>query len=295
MEISITRLPGNCAMTRPLRYAICVMCGDLFGKSAKRVTMKFCSNTCRRSGRHWPKLGLTPARGTCERCGKDFAKPPRGTAYRFCSRDCATRGKSGPTRHNKTTLQCAFCFRPYERSPADALKSKFCSARCYAEFQKRAQFGDKNSNFKNAGWKICEACGEQFKSYTANRRYCGQSCSHPSAASEAMRNAIRGREAEDWCFTRLANAGYQVAESPGSRGPFDLLAIHDDHPEIAVQVKRTKNITRRWYGAELRKMQACALEDETILKQLWCWVDDHGWFVVHLENNGERRGQWLDE
>ena len=42
--------------------------------------------------------------------------------------------------------------------------------------RRSSMIGAKNPNFKNAGWHVCDACGETFHSYVKTRRFCSRRC-----------------------------------------------------------------------------------------------------------------------
>lgn len=98
-----------------------------------------------------------------------------------------------------------------------------------------------------------------------------------------MANLRRGIEAERKCMKELEKQGFHVSRSAASKGAYDLIAMNASELRL-IQVKRTKHHARR---AEKRVIallrDAPCPQVPCIKKQLWCWIDHHGWFITEIE------------
>lgn len=221
---------------------------------------------------------------SCQVCGEAFR--PRHARNRFCSRACGVLGRSGPSRKASAVpnVQCAYCGKPLWRKPSTVRKRErfYCSLPCKDAHQKTLMAGADNHNYRGAGWKVCEGCGDRFKSYNSSRRFCGVSCSQRLNKNEYLTNARRGREAEKMCADELASRGYLAFRSAGSRGPFDVIGINRQEI-LLVQVGRTKNHARRRLPKKLRQLMRAVCPDSPIIRrQLWAYVDGSGWTVTEV-------------
>jgi len=260
----------------------CLQCGKQIEK--KNYNQKFCSIKC--------KIAFYGTRHKytieCKQCRKKF-HPHRKTQL-FCSRECAVKGRKGKTKRQtvKYNTQCAECGKPLYRKQSYLNKTKVicCSKTCFANSQRKRYKGSENPNFQNVPLKRCEGCGKLFKSYSKTRRYCGPSCGHSKAASEAIANLTRGYQAEIWCRNKLQEQGYHATLSAGSKGEYDVIAISQDEI-LLIQVKRTKS---RQPGrifpkpALIKLVNAKAPNHKIIHKQMWTWVDNIGWKIKEVEN-----------
>ena len=98
-----------------------------------RNQTKWCSETCAKN--HYKRPSKT---GKCQECNKVFEYPRCEDNRKFCSRHCL--GKDNARRNNapriakRIQLTCKQCNKTYERPPAYAKKSKFCSRTCQTAF-----------------------------------------------------------------------------------------------------------------------------------------------------------------
>jgi Holliday junction resolvase-like predicted endonuclease len=77
----------------------------------------------------------------------------------------------------------------------------------------------------------------------------------------------------------LEAKGYHVSRSAASKGQFDVIAISEAEI-LLIQVKRTKNKARRFAPKYINQLAAVPVPKSPIIrKQLWCWLDRHGWEV----------------
>ena len=228
--------------------------------------------------------------GACEWCGDLFSKTPRGKPYRFCSRDCGVRGRGGPTRRAMVAKACAVCGRGYEIKSSHAIGSKYCSNKCKVSAIDHS--GVSNPNFKGGGQRVCEGCSAMYVSYNKARRFCSEECGWANAPEESVRNGRRGYDAELKCCSELSSRGMTALRSAASRGPFDVVAFGMDGA-ISIQVKRTKDPSRRRHPKVVKEIAVLgAPVTEANRKQLWCWVDRKGWFVVDIKPDGSTIEGW---
>jgi Holliday junction resolvase len=228
--------------------------------------------------------------GVCEYCGMPFVKAHRGKPYRFCSRACGVRGRSGPTQRNQVRMKCRKCGKKYEIKASHAGKSLYCSMRCL--FASRDIGGIKNPNFKNSGLRVCEGCGCTYKTYDKARRFCSANCSHTESAGITVKNLRRGNDAELRCAETLDDHGFAVLRSARSRGPFDVFAIGQTGIYL-IQVKRSGSAGRRFQRKTIRELTAITVP-ATAHKQIWCWVDQRGWFITDILSDGATYSRWSD-
>lgn len=216
---------------------------------------------------------------------------PRGKPYKFCSRTCAVRGRTGISRRNRVVLNCKKCGRKYERKESAAGKSFYCSFKCL--IADRDIGGLRNPNFKNAGWRRCEGCGSAYRSYSKTRRFCSALCGAAAQGEQAVANQRRGYDAELRCMEVLSDHGFIVFRSAASKGPFDVIAIGSGGLYL-IQVKRTKEISRRRFPGVVRDLQKFDLP-ATANMQIWCWVDRTGWYVIDILRDGTTHERWMED
>ena len=213
----------------------------------------------------------------CEQCGDVFK--PTHSWNRFCGRACGVLGRSGPTRKASagTNSRCGYCGKAFYRQPNKLYNVCYCSKSCFVNHKRIRTLGSDNPNYRGAGWKTCEGCGESYKSYDARRRFCGVTCSQSLSQNEYLANHRKGIAAEILCAKELRGRGYSVCRSAGSRGEFDVIAVNESEV-LLVQVATTKHRARRFARKKLRKLQrvACPVGAK---KELWVLVDGHGWFI----------------
>lgn len=107
---------------------------------------------------------------TCDNCGETFDRrisEVREQAKVYCSRDC--QGRS-------VEKKCHYCGEKYRIKAFQADKSSYCSKFCMAEDYQTRLSGKNNPNYRGAGDKICEGCGEYYHSYDKKRKYCSREC-----------------------------------------------------------------------------------------------------------------------
>lgn len=69
---------------------------------------------------------------------------------------------------------CASCGKS-ERPTARQTKQTYCSYKCMSDGYKERMKGRSNPNYKAAAQKVCNNCGQEFKSYTSGK-YCSRQC-----------------------------------------------------------------------------------------------------------------------
>lgn len=97
-----------------------------------------------------------------------------------------------------------------------------------------------------------------------------------------MTNQRRGYATENAAVNALRKLGYQAFRSSRSLGAYDIIAISDAEI-LLIQCKRTKEWSRRAPPKYLEKLRlATAPANACVRKQLWCWVDRHGWHITDV-------------
>lgn len=111
----------------------------------------------------------------CEQCGIEYLA--WRNRQRFCSKDCQYTA----TRTRMPRI-CEICGKRFTETPsriADG-KGRFCSRRCYAEWQSRTMAGDASPFWNGGEIEItCEQCGLVFsvcQALAAGRRFCSSKC-----------------------------------------------------------------------------------------------------------------------
>ena len=220
----------------------------------------------------------------CLQCRKGFR------AYRakmkFCSRACGVLGRKGITRKASATnnAQCGYCGKTLYRKPSNLKRNKivYCSLTCCSMHRKSRFLGSANPNYRNAGHRRCEGCGMAYKSLVVNRRFCGIKCSQRLQHNEYLTNLRRGLEAEKRCMAELKSQGYSVFLSAASRGPYDVIALNENHA-LLISVKRTKSYYRRSLPIARRALlKAIMPMNGHFRKQLWCFVEGYGWVITEM-------------
>jgi Holliday junction resolvase len=130
--------------------------------------------------------------------------------------------------------------------------------------------GKNNGNYQGAGFRSCEACGKEYKSYDKNRRYCSSDCSAAAAVNTAMTARKQGRYGELLCQRKLESLGYLVVRSMASRGPYDIVAIKPDHI-LLVQVKSMKRKNQHVIDEAVQLLRESP-STTTAKRQLWCLI-----------------------
>lgn len=228
--------------------------------------------------------------GSCKLCGSLFQKTPRGKPYLFCSRTCAVQGRSGPSKKQNIIVKC-LCGTTFTTNQSKLkANKKYCSRQCAAKFYDKT--GTNNPNYKNAGWRNCEACDSLYHSYDKNRRYCGTLCAESKQGGIALGNQRRGYDAELKCFERLLNDGFLPMRSAASKGPFDVVGFSSKGTYF-VQVKRTKLEARKKFPRVVKELSEI-IPSEPCAKQIWVWVDRKGWFFIHINKDGTTEEWWDD-
>lgn len=221
--------------------------------------------------------------GTCLLCGSAFTKKARGVAYKFCSRYCAVRGRQGSSRKHSILRSCVKCGSSYSVNKARDGLTKYCSNKCKQDSS--CMRGAANPNYKGAGIRVCVACGDNYRSYNKARKYCSSKCSYISASDLTVICLRRGDDAETMCKIELQSRGLLATKTKNSRGPFDVLAVGDGKVFL-IQVKRTIHRHLRHQKKAFSILSdVCAQLGTNVERQVWCWVDGHGWFITRLDSD----------
>lgn len=168
---------------------ICTGCGREFVPRDKRYA-KYCSYEC--SAKHKAELSYEKNKLECIQCGKEFVKR-RGSnstegTNSFCSRKCwgawrtdhkKTEGQSMCKVYFKACVTCGGLFTSKKNN------RKYCSSKCSSRFhwgknkkdrlkKIRDKYREENSIQKID--RVCLWCGNHFKTYYQNKRFCSLSC-----------------------------------------------------------------------------------------------------------------------
>ena len=145
----------------------CKVCGDTYTVPPSQVERsKYCSTECQYEAK---KTGQYLE---CQHCGDIFWCVRRGSS-KYCSSACywASMRPEGVTE--KPTLECERCSMPFEVSPSQIGKRKYCNEWC--------RKGYVLSSGQNAVLRVCESC-EEYKPPSAfptkgeHRRSSCQAC-----------------------------------------------------------------------------------------------------------------------
>lgn len=225
----------------------------------------------------------------CAICGKKFY--PNRRTQKTCSRKCGVLSRTGPTARaskEKYNTQCRECGKPIYRKPSLLKKNgnQFCAIACHSLYRVKSCAGERNPNYRNVPPKICQGCGQEYKSYDKTRRFCSPECASDNAISENIGNVRLGIFYEKECAKLLRAEGYCVTLSQASRGPFDIIALSEEEI-LLVQVKFTK----RKSNVSLRKH--CRILSEVASPgnckhQLWVYVNGLGWHITEVSKDGGR-------
>lgn len=244
------------------------------------VRSKWCSRRCK-SKAAYPSTRRYPK--TCAICGTQFMA--FRSTIETCSRKCGAAYRGGPhkTTPRSANKTCANCGAPIWKKRSFNWARAYCDFRCKTEHARVLFAGEANPNYKAAGLRTCIACGKTYKSYQSGRRYCGAMCSRAFSAGESMANLRRGAEAERECVLELKRRGYNAFRSAASKGPFDVIGISESEV-LLIQVKRTKAQGRRNQSKACADLRTVPVPQHAIIRrQMWCWVDRKGWFVVDVQ------------
>jgi len=178
---------------------------------------------------------------TCVVCGVSFYPSHHKNAA--CSRKCGCVIRGGRNKTNPCYVTCAFCAKDIitKASKIKRHKSFFCDKDCMAEWAKVFLRGKANPNYKNAGWKLCQGCGNKFRSYNTRRKFCSNNCAVVAIRGHPLYAAKIGLRYERLCARTLEKMGFIVGLTKASRGPFDVIAFNGQET-LFVQVKKTNNI-----------------------------------------------------
>lgn len=189
----------------------------------------------------------------CCVCGDTFY--PSKAKNRACSRKCGCAIRSGPCQTNQVQMNCTYCGKIFTRNPkvSSGKDRLFCSNICHGEWKSKNSIGERNPNFRNAGWRTCQGCGKQYKNYNKQRKFCGKNCTAKALEKRGMYAIQLGEEYENLCSNLLAGAGWFVLRTKNSRGPFDVVAVKNGRTRF-IQVKKTTGYNppaSQWEGLRL--------------------------------------------
>ena len=100
------------------------------------------------------------------------------------------RGKNHPKYKQKIKLTCKQCGKDFSIYPSWVKKGiKFCSAKCYGDWESEHQRGENNSNFKGGNIElICQKCGKKFQvlRWHTFRKFCSHICRAKAYTEESL-------------------------------------------------------------------------------------------------------------
>ena len=215
----------------------------------------------------------------CKLCGNIFLA--NKSKRLFCSRSCGVRGRSGNKRYNKFLVNCDLCggdifVKPYLKK---INKLHFCNNGCHAKWRSKNSKGSKNPNYKNSGNRICEGCGNAYKSYNKDRKFCGVNCGQRYEKDHPMYKAVIGNKYEMECAKILYNNGWLVGKSEASRGPFDIVGIKGRVVKF-IQVKKTG--TRNKLSPSLWKDIIKLKVPLFVVKEVWVNNKNEDWEIIKI-------------
>lgn len=70
---------------------------------------------------------------------------------------------------------CASCGKQ-EPATVHQRRKKYCSRACTAIAYKVRFAGNSNNNYRDAARKKCEACGNEYRAYSKQRKFCSHAC-----------------------------------------------------------------------------------------------------------------------
>jgi 5-methylcytosine-specific restriction endonuclease McrA len=77
----------------------------------------------------------------------------------------------------RVSKTCQICGAEILLKPSHAAKAgTYCSVDCMAVGYTSRMTGKNNPNFRDAGRKICQSCGKEFRSYEKTRKLCSMAC-----------------------------------------------------------------------------------------------------------------------
>jgi hypothetical protein len=220
----------------------------------------------------------------CIVCGREFF--PAHKHYMTCSRKCGCKIRRGPSRTFRLSVACDTCGKIVRVNAFRRAHSKnlFCSQECRGRFKVTQYAGERNPNFRNAGWKICVGCGAKFKSYHSERKFCGVDCGHSYQKSHPMGAVTKGRNTELLAeHHAVAHMGYSsTLRMSGSRGPFDIVAIGVNGVAF-IQVKHTVR-THAKAGIRPRDIEYLkkVAGGPRIYREFWVFVEGEGWRITRI-------------
>lgn len=143
--------------------------------------------------------------------------------------------------------RCANCGKE-AAATVHQMRKTYCSRQCMGVGYTTRMAGASNPNFRGAGWKACEQCGQGFHSHAKTRRFCRHEC-------YLMEPMMRGARKD-------ANH-QQIADGLGQIGCFvvDLSKLGGGVPDVLVwgafgwQVLEIKNPATSYGRRGLSRLQ----------------------------------------
>ena len=112
-------------------------------------------------------------------------------------------------------------------------------------------------------------------------------------------NYVRGYNAEKRLESELKKEGYFIQRSHGSKGVFDLIAVHPEKGVKLIQCKRSKSRIVKTQSLinqnqkDIDRMLECKTDKyELVSRELWTWFDPVSgsrtgtWRVLIIRNDG---------
>lgn len=239
----------------------------------------------------------------CPVCGKVM----RGKSYEIktttCSLKCAGLKRSMDNKNKqdkKSTIKrkrnpkvkkiCANCKKEFEVWASVQERRKTCSKECNREWQKVAQAGEKNGNYRHGKavrkpaeekriqnvrellTKSCIACKEEFTTKDKKKVYCTLECYEKHRAAEMIEKACAA------CGKMMKFLSYEPRVVCSHKCGTTLWHIEKNHNMGTVErncpnCKETFTVAATYKNAKYCSVK-CRDEDRRVLKQCaWCGVD----------------------
>jgi len=171
---------------------------------------------------------------------------------------------------HKIQVTCLNCGKKFKVKPSEKAKGrgKFCSKKCYGEWQSRnAPRGEKNPRYKRVTI-ICKMCGREFKAPpSANRKYCSRECYVKSQPRKFDWEKLRGNLRELYVEKKLSTI--QIAKRFNCdsktltywmdkfgiprRSPSEIMKINNPAKRSDVRKKMSEAQKRRSQRSEEKK------------------------------------------
>ena len=145
--------------------ASCPQCGVAVRKPRSAGGRRFCNKACYDAYRAAQSIAQQM---TCKVCGREF------TTYEQTANTC---GAACRAKYERVEVVCACCGVTFTTKRSHADRVRYCSAACVSTAYRSRMQGAANPNHRgDKPVKVCLECGESFRTYTRDRKYCSRGC-----------------------------------------------------------------------------------------------------------------------